>query len=117
MKVVAELDWTPGVETEPLPNLRIKSFALAMLVSFGLFCLLPLSEFVRPEEWVVRPAEVHTYTPPPPPVTEMEKEVAKKLDLPAPTLETATVQLPNEPSAATLEVGPGDFKAAFPYHF
>jgi TonB family protein len=113
MKVVAELDWTPGVETEPLPNLRIKSFALAMLVSFGLFCLLPLSEFVRTEEWVVRPAEVHTYTPPPPPVTEMEKEVAKKLDLPAPTLETATVQLPNEPSAATLEVGPGDFKAAF----
>ena len=88
MKEIAELDWTPGVESESLPNLRFKSIALAVLVSFGLFCLLPLSEFVRPEEWVVRPAEVATYTPPPPPTTEMEKEVVKKLDLPAPTLET-----------------------------
>jgi TonB family protein len=113
MKEIAELDWTPGVESEPLPNLRLKSVALAVLSSFGLFCLLPLSEFVRPEEWIVRPAEVPTYTPPPPPATEMEKEVVKKLDLPAPTLETSPVQLLNELSAATLEVGPGDFKAAF----
>jgi hypothetical protein len=46
--------------------------------------------------------------------TEMEKEVVQKLDLPAPALETPQVRLLNhEPSAATLEVGPGDFEAAF----
>ncbi len=113
MKELTELDWTPGVETEVLPNLRAKSLALAALSSFGLFCLLPLSEFVRPDEWVVRPAEVPTYTPPPPPKTEMEKAVLRKSDLPAPTLENPSLQLLNEPSASTLEVGPGDFQAAF----
>jgi len=113
MKEGMEIEWTPGVETEPLPHLRTKSLLLAALVSFGLFCLLPLSEFVRPDEWVVRPVEVPTYSPPPPPKTEMEKEVVKKLDLPAPALDTPQVRLINEPSAATLEVGPGDFKAAF----
>ena len=113
MKEGMEIEWTPGVETEPLPHLRTKSLLLAALVSFGLFCLLPLSEFVRPDEWVVRPVEVPTYSPPPPPKTEMEKEVVKKLDLPIPALDTPQVRLINEPSAATLEVGPGDFKAAF----
>lgn len=113
MKDMAELDWTPGVETEPLPNLRAKSISLALLASFGLFCLLPLSELVRPEEWIVRSADIPTYTPPPPPVTKMEKTVVKTIDLPAPTLETPQVQLLNEPSATTLEVGPGDFQAAF----
>ena len=66
MKDGLDIEWTPGVETEPLPNLRIKSLGLAALVSFGLFCLLPLSEFVRPDEWIVRPADVPTYTPSPP---------------------------------------------------
>ncbi len=51
--------------------------------------------------------------PSPPPRTEMEKEVVKKLELPTPALETPKVQLLNQPSAATLEVGPGDFKALF----
>ncbi len=113
MKEVAELDWTPGVETEPLPHLRTKSIGLSILVSFGLFCLLPLSEFVRPEEWTVRPADVPTYTPPPPPQTAMEKEVTKQLELPAPALESQAVPLLNQPSVTTLEVGPGDFGAAF----
>jgi len=113
MKEGIEIEWTPGVETEPLPHIRTKSLLLAALVSFGLFCLLPLSEFVRPDEWIVRPVEVPSYSPPPPPKTEMEKEVVKKLDLPAPALDTPQVRLINEPSAATLEVGPGDFKAAF----
>jgi len=113
MNNTQEIDWIPGVENEPLPHLRTKSLFFAVLVSFGLFCLLPLSEFVRPDEWIVRPVEVPTYTPPPPPKTEMEKEVIKKLDLPAPALDTPVVPLINEPSATTLEVGPGDFKAAF----
>ena len=82
MKEGLDIEWTPGVETEPLPNLRVKSMGLAALVSFGLFCLLPLSEFVRPDEWIVRPADVPTYTPPPPPRTEMEKEVVKKWTFP-----------------------------------
>ena len=64
MKEGMEIEWTPGVETEPLPHLRAKSLLLGALVSFGLFCLLPLSEFVRPDEWVVRPVEVPTYSPP-----------------------------------------------------
>jgi len=55
MKNAEEIQWIPGVETEPLPHLRTKSLLLAALVSFGLFCMLPLSEFVRPDEWVVRP--------------------------------------------------------------
>lgn len=113
MKNTHETDWIPGVESEPLAHLRTKSLALAVLVSFVLFCLLPLSEFVRPEEWIVRPVEVPTYTPPPPPKTEMEKEVVQKLDLPAPALDSPEVRLINQPSAATLEVGPGDFEAAF----
>ena len=43
MKEGLDIEWTPGVETEPLPNLRVKSMGLAALVSFGLFCLLPFS--------------------------------------------------------------------------
>src|SRR6056300_1694836 len=106
MKNAEEIQWIPGVETEPLPHLRTKSLLLAALVSFGLFCMLPLSVFVRPDEWVVRPVEVPTYSPPPPPKTEMEKEVVQTLDLPAPALDTPQVRLINQPSAATLEVGP-----------
>ncbi len=113
MNQAGEVDWTPGLETEQLPHLHVKSFVLSVLVSFGLFCLLPLSEFVRPDEWIVRPAEISTYTPPPPPTTQMEKEIVKKPDLPAPVLESPPVQLLNEPDATTLEVGPGDFQAAF----
>ncbi len=113
MKQASEIDWTPGVETEFFPHLRLKSLGLAGLVSFGLFCLLPLSEFVRPDEWVVRPADIPSYTPPPPPKTELEKKVVKKLELPVPAMETPKAQLHNEPSATTLEVGPGDFQAAF----
>ena len=32
------------------------------------------------------------------------------MELPTPALETPKVHLLNQPSAATLEVGPGDFK-------
>ena len=54
MKVVAELDWTPGVETEPLPNLRIKSILLALMASFGLFaCYLYLNLSDQKNGWFV----------------------------------------------------------------
>ena len=109
-------DWIPGVGKERIRGAGWKSLSFALLVTLGLFCLIPLSEFIRrADEWLVREVEAVSFTPPPPPKTEMEKEVEKEA-LTEPVLPKLAETPPNldvDLMAATLDVGPGDFKAAF----
>ena len=107
--------WIPGVEREPVRGAGWKSLAFASIVSLGLFCLLPLSEFIDSSEWSVRKVDATEFTPPPPPKTEMEKKIEKQaLEKPvSPKLSTPTQTLEVDPLDVTLRVGPGDFKAAF----
>lgn len=108
-------DWIPGVEREPITGAFLKSFAFSVVASLGLFCLLPLSEFVGSDEWLVREVEAADFTPPPPPKTRMEKMIEKEAaDEPVtPKLSKTTPTVDVDPLDVTLEVGPGDFKAAF----
>lgn len=107
--------WIPGVEREPVRGAAWKSLAFAASVSLGLFCLLPLSEFVDSTEWSVRKVDATEFSPPPPPKTEMEKKIERQaLEKPiSPKLSTPSQILNVDPLNATLEVGPGDFKASF----
>jgi protein TonB len=108
-------DWVPGVEREPVQGAGWKSLIFALVVSLGLFCLLPLSEFIDSSEWIVREVDTTLFTPPAPPKTEMEKKIEKQaLEKPiSPILSTQVKTLDVDPLTVTLEVGPGDFKAAF----
>jgi len=109
-------DSLPGVGKERIRGAAWKNLAFALFVTTGLFCLIPLSEFIRrSDEWLVREVEAFSFTPPPPPKTEMEKQVEKEaLTEPVqPKLSKTTLDLDVNLMSASLEVGPGDFKTAF----
>ena len=115
MKEMSAIDWVPGIESETRGNGSKKSLICSILVSLGLFFLLPLSELVRNEEWILREVESVPLKLPPPPQTKLEKkteEIIKKQSVPRP-LETKSPILKIESLSANLEVGPGDFKAEF----
>jgi TonB family protein len=115
MKKLSTIDWIPGVESETQGESQKKSILFSILVSFGLFFLLPLSEFVRDEEWIVREVDIVPIQSPPPPKTKLEKKVEELIEKkysPRP-LETKNTPLMIEALSANLEVGPGDFKAEF----
>ena len=106
----------PGLESEKIAGIRRKSFLLTTLFSFSLFGLLPLSEFAREEQWLVREASVPKVPPPPPPPpTEVEKIIQKIKEnaLPTPKLAKTNITLDTTPMTISLDVTPGDFKAAF----
>lgn len=107
--------WIPGVEKELVKGSSWKSLIFSLVVTLGLFCLIPLSEFVRSQEWLVREVQALEITPPPPPKTEMEKQIEKETlrEPVTPKLSQAPVELEVDPLDVTLNVGPGDFKAAF----
>ena len=109
-------DGLPGVESERLEGSQKVSVIFSLIISLTLFGLLPLSEFIRSDEWVVRKVEVPAFTPPPPPKTKMEKliekESVKVVALPKLNNES-NLKLINQPTEVSLEVGPGDFKASF----
>ena len=105
----------PGVESEKIQGSQKISLLLSILTSLILFGLLPLSESIRSEKWEVRKVDVNPFTPPPLPKTQMEKTVEElaarkmpelKIDEPIVKLDTRSVNV-------SLDVGPGDFKAAF----
>ena len=54
MKGSTSTDWVPGIESETRGKGITRSLLFSSLVSVALFFLLPLSEFVRTEEWIVR---------------------------------------------------------------
>ena len=115
MKKLSTIEWIPGIESETSGESHSKSILFSLLVSIGLFFLLPLSEFVRDEEWIVREVESVPFQSPPPPKTKLEEkveELLKKESVPQP-LQTESVPLKIEALSATLEVGPGDFIAEF----
>jgi periplasmic protein TonB len=106
----------PGLEAQRIKGIRRKSTLLACLISALLFGLLPLSEFAREEQWVVRDAEAEAIPPPsPPPPTEVERSAQhqKQDALKTPRLDTAMVTLDTSSMDISLDVTPGDFKAAF----
>ena len=111
----AGTNWIPGLEKELVLGSNWKSLLFSLAVTLGLFCLIPLSEFVRSQEWLVREVQASEITPPPPPKTEMEKEIEKRAlrEPTTPKLSQAPVELEVDPLDVTLNVGPGDFKAAF----
>lgn len=115
MKKLPTIDWIPGIESETGSESHSMSILFSLLVSTGLFLLLPLSEFVRDEQWIVREVESVPFQSPPPPKTKLEEnveELLKKESVPQP-LQTESVPLEIEALSSTLEVGPGDFKAEF----
>ncbi len=115
MKKLSTIDWIPGIESETSHENPSKSILFSLLVSLGLFFLLPLSEFVRDEEWIVREVDSIPFKAPPPPRTKMEEnmeELLKKVSMPQP-LQIKSMPLEIEALSTTLEVGPGDFKAEF----
>ena len=115
MKKISTIDWIPGIESETKGESQKKSILFSILVSFGLFLLLPLSEFVRDEEWIVREVDIVPIQSPPPLKTKLEKKVEELIEdkySPRP-LEPKTTPLMIEALSANLEVGPGDFKAEF----
>ncbi len=115
MKKQDAFEWIPGIESETKDTNSTRSLLFSVLVSLGLFFLLPLSEFVRNEEWVVREIESVPFESPPPQKTQLEKKIEKLLDneiLPKP-IESEVSILKIEALSANLDVNPGDFKAEF----
>lgn len=114
-KESGHMDVIPGIESEAIPNSRAKSIIFSVFISLGLFCLLPLSEFIRSDEWLVRKVNSPILNPPPPPKTQMDR-IIKKLETakrPKPILPKKVLKLQSNPLSVTLNVGPGDFQAAF----
>lgn len=108
-------EWAPGLEKETVRGSSWKSLSFALAFTLGLFCLIPLSEFVRSQEWMVREVQAAEITPPSPPKTEMEKQIEKQAQTEpvTPKLNQTSLELEVAPMDVTLNVGPGDFKAAF----
>ena len=116
MNRISENTLLPGLESERIKGIGIKSFILALLFSLLLFGLLPLSEFAREDEWLVMDMSVpYIPPPPPPPPTEVQKIIqkSKKRNIDIPQMNKASVELETNPLDFSLDTSPGDFKAAF----
>lgn len=106
----------PGLESEKIKGIRRKSFLLAAIFSMVLFGLLPLSEFAKNEQWLVRDTLVPAMpSSPPPPPTDFEKivEKVKQNKVEIPKLTRSSITLDTTPLDISLDVSPGDFEAAF----
>ena len=115
MKGSTSTDWIPGIESETRGKGVTRSLLFSSLVSVALFFLLPLSEFVRTEEWIVREIDSPPFETPPPTKTKLEKkveELVEKAASPRP-LESKPNIIQIEALSANLEVGPGDYQAEF----
>ena len=114
MKEMSAIDWVPGIESETRGNGSKKSLICSILVSLGLFFLLPLSELVRNEEWIVREVESVPLKLPPPPKTKLEKKteeiirtqsVPQPLETKSPILKIKIGGAPNDVFNASLYFG------------
>ena len=115
MKVTKKFDWIPSLESDSQSGGFKKNLFFSVLISLGLFFLLPLSEFIRSEEWNVREVESLTINTPPPTKTTLEKKLENKIkkESTPPKLEKTASSLNIESLSANLELGPGDFKSQF----
>ena len=93
----------------------VRSLGFSVVATLFLFGLLPLSEYVRGDEWMVREVDWVDVPKPPPkkPVIEQRLEektlkAMKPLELSPPKQVLNLEQL-----ETSLEVGPGDFRAVF----
>ena len=57
MKQESSSEWIPGIESETNGKTKNTSFWISAIVSGSLFLLLPLSEFIKEEQWIVREVE------------------------------------------------------------
>ena len=115
MKQDSSSEWIPGIESETNGKTKNTSFWISAIVSGSLFLLLPLSEFIKEEQWIVREVEPAIIETPPPPKTKLEQKLENNLkNLPSPKpIEAPNTPLKVEALSANLDVSPGDFKAQF----
>lgn len=114
-KPPVNFEGVPGLESEKIEGTKKLSFFFSMLISLVLFGLLPLSEFIRYDEWLVRKVDSPVFTAPPPPKSKMERILEKqaKQSIPEPVLDQTVAKLDTRAINVSLDVGPGDFRAAF----
>ena len=92
-----------------------RSLGLAVAATLLLFGLLPLSEYVRGDEWMVREVDWVDVPKPPPkkPVIEQRLEEKTRKTMKPLELSPPKQVLNLEQLETSLEVGPGDFRAFF----
>jgi hypothetical protein len=83
----------PGLESERVKGIRRKSFFLAAIFSTVLFGLLPLSEFAKNEQWLVRDAIVPAIPPP----LLLRQRKSKKLSKKSNRIRSNYLNLPDHP--------------------
>lgn len=95
--------------------LSLRSLCLAAVATLLLFGLLPLSEYVRGDEWMVREIDWVDIPKPPPQKPEIEQRLEEKERKAMTPLELTPPKqvLPLEQLETSLEVGPGDFRTVF----
>ena len=93
----------------------LSSLILAICVTLLLFGLLPFSQLVRGEEWIVREVDWAEVPKPPQKKPVIEQRLEEKLrNAPTPKeLRTLAEPVELQQLETTMEVGPGDFRAAF----
>ena len=93
----------------------LASLTCSGLVTILLFCLLPLSQFVRGDDWMVREVDWIDVPEPPRKKPVIEKKLEEELEKspkprdllpPRPVLNLESLE-------TSMEVGPGDFRTAF----
>ena len=108
---------TSALGDEPRKERAIttRSLVLATCVTLLLFGLLPLSEYVRGDEWIVREVDWIDVPKPPQkkPALEQRLEEKRRNAPKPPELMTPRRPLELESLETTMEVGPGDFRAVF----
>ena len=115
MKENVSSNWIPGIESENQKSNAARSLLLSFGVSILLFFLLPISEFAREDEWIVREIESAPVINTVPPESKIEKKIKKLIDEPTPlkNFEPKISQIQIEALSAKLEIGPGDYKTEF----
>jgi TonB family protein len=93
----------------------VRSLGFAVAATLLLFGLLPLSEYVRGDEWMVREVDWVDIPKPPPKKPVIEQRLEGKTRKAMKTLELSPPKqvLNLEQLETSLEVGPGDFRAVF----
>mgnify|MGYP001183871615 FL=1 len=93
----------------------LASLTCSGLVTILLFCLLPLSQFVRGDDWMVREVDWVDVPEPPRKKPVIEKKLEEELEKAPkpPDLLPPRPVLDLESLETSMEVGPGDFRTAF----
>ncbi len=111
----SESSFAGGEEARTRKSVAARSLALATCVTLILFGLLPLSEYVRGDQWVVREVDWVDVPKPPKKKPAIEQRIAEKRRNDPKPLEMVRPRqtLTLDQLETSMEVGPGDFRAVF----